>query len=451
MSTAIRDFPHGIHPAEGKELAQDCPIEVLPTPKEVRLALQQHLGAPAKPVVKPRQEVVVGDPIGEAGAFISAPVHASIAGKTAAGTVANLPNGRHVEVIPIKRSDAGQLEGRALFEACFGGDWDIQEILRTDYGPDDIAEAALDAGLVGLGGAAFPTHVKLRRNPEKPIDHLLINGAECEPFLTANHRLLLEAPHAVVAGATLAMRATQATSVSLCIESNKQDVVRRLQEAAAGTGIEIVVLPTKYPQGGEKQLIYAVTGRAVPVGALPLEVGVVVMNVATCAALAGAVLRGRPLTHNIVTVTGRGITEPKNLLVPIGTAYGELVAHCGGLRDDAARVVAGGPMMGFTMGNLGAPTTKGTSGVTVLTHEDLRQATETTCIRCGRCVDACPMQLVPTRIAMAARAGDLDQSKAWHIDACMECGCCAYTCPASIPLVQLIRVGKTGLRNRPRN
>jgi electron transport complex protein RnfC len=447
MSASIRDFPHGIHPAEAKEMSQDCAIEVLPTPKEVRLALQQHLGAPAKLCVKPREDIALGALVAEPGSFVSAGVHASISGKTAAATVANLPNGRHVEVIPIRRGEVEQpYEGRALYDAIYGGAWSLTGL--GDIAPDEIVNAALKAGLVGLGGAAFPAHVKLKRNPGKPIQHLLLNGAECEPYLTANHRLLAEAPAPVIAGALLAKQATGANTVSLCIEANKKMLVKGLQEAAAGTGLEIVVLPTKYPQGGEKQLIYAVTGKEVPLGGLPLDVGVVVMNVATSAALARAVLRGAPLTHTLVTVTGRGIKTPKNLLTPVGCAYGELVAFCGGLTPGAARVIAGGPMMGFAMGNLIAPTTKGTGGITVLTGADLAKADETNCIRCGRCVDVCPMNLVPTRIALATRGGNLDLAETYHINACMECGCCSYTCPASIPLVQLIRVGKVGLRNR---
>jgi len=446
IAPAIRRFPHGVHPHGQKHIAENMAIEVLPTPKELRLCTQQHLGAPAKPTVKPRVEVTAGQQLAEAGGFVSAPVHAPYAGKTAAMAVATLPNGRHVEAIPLKvDAQAEHLAGHALYDAIYGGEWPTEGF---DQDPDAIAQAALDAGLAGLGGAAFPTHVKLRRNDAKPIDVLLLNGAECEPYLTANQRLMMQAPEPIVTGALLAQRALNAKLVRIGIEDNKPAAIEAIRKAAAGTGIEVVALPTRYPQGGEKQLIYAMAGRAVHLGALPLDVGVVVLNVATSAALARAVLRGEPLTHNVVTVTGHGITTPKNILAPIGTAYAELVDFCGGLTDQAACVVAGGPMMGFTMQNLTAPITKGTSGITVLSHDEIRKATETNCVRCGRCVEVCPMNLVPTRIAMGVRAGNLDVAEQYHIGACMECGCCAYTCPASLPLVQLIRVGKVGLRNR---
>jgi electron transport complex protein RnfC len=240
----------------------------------------------------------------------------------------------------------------------------------------------------------------------------------------------------------LAGRATGAEEIIIGIEDNKPRAIDVMREAAAGTGIKIAVTKTKYPQGSEKQLIMAVLKREVPLGGLPLDVGVAVSNVSTVAAIARAVLRGQPLTHRVVTVTGAGIAQPKNLLVPIGISLGELIDYCGGLTEDAARMVAGGPMMGFAFTNRDAPVTKGTSGLTVLTHDDVRKAEETACIRCGRCVDVCPMNLVPTKLALACRHQDLDLAQKYSIMACFECGSCAYICPASIPLVQLMRTGK---------
>jgi electron transport complex protein RnfC len=443
MSRGKRSFEGGVHPPERKVLAESLPVEVLPTPKLISVPLLQHLGAPCDAVVKNREEVQIGQVIGRSDAAISAPVHSSVEGTVAKASVTTLPNGRHVASLPIKVASEQSLTGRELFEDQFGGDWPTAGI--DDRTPESIVEAVREAGLVGMGGAAFPTWVKLTRNPQRPVDTLLVNGCECEPYLAADNRLMIEAAAPVVSGALLAGRAAGAERIVVAIEDNKPDALAILGEAAAGTGIEVISLPTKYPQGAEKQLVLAVLGRFVPQGGLPLDVGVVVVNVATAASIARAVLRGKPLTHRIVTVSGDGIRTPKNVLVPIGTAYRDVIEFAGGLRDDAARVIAGGPMMGFTLGEFGVPVTKGTSGITVLTHGNLRQAAQTACVRCGRCVDVCPMSLVPTRIALAARLSNWDLVERFHADACMECGCCAFECPAQIPLVHLIRIGKVHL------
>lgn len=439
-------FAGGVHPPQRKHFAEQAAIEVLPTPRQVRVPLLQHLGAPCEPTVKSRAEVALGDVLGDSKAFVSAPVHASVTGTVGRASVATLPNGRHVRVVTINAAEEQPLAGDALFEDIFAGRWPLAGL--EQYEPHQIVEAARQAGLVGLGGAAFPTHVKLTRNEKKPIDLLLVNGCECEPYLTADYRLMLEAPGPVITGALLAQRAVGARDVVVCVEDNKAQAVDALRSAAQGTGIEVRVLNTKYPQGGERQLVVAAVGKEVPTGGLPLDVGVVVVNVGTAAALARAVVRRKPLTHRIVSVSGGGIREPKNLLVPIGASYRELVDFAGGLAADAVRVVAGGPMMGFTLGSLDVPVTKGTSGVTVLSRDEARKADETTCVRCGRCVDVCPLRLVPTKIAMAARAGNAELAERYYATACMECGCCSYVCPASIPLVQLIRVGKVMIQNK---
>jgi len=432
-------FARGVHPPEGKSLAKDAPIEVVPGPAVVTIPLLQHTGAPCESVVKAKQEVALGELLGRAGGFISAPVHASVAGVVGRETVATLPNGRHVKVIPITAA-GGQLGGRELWDDVYGGEWPVDV---EEYDPKTIAQTVGDAGIVGLGGAAFPTHVKLVRNEAKPIDTILVNGCECEPYLTADYRLMLQAPSPIVTGALLAARAAGAANVVIAIEDNKPRAIEVLTEAAGpAAGVKVARLKTKYPMGCEKQTLVWALGRKIPTGGLPLDVGVVVINVGTAAAIARAVVRGKPLTHRVVTVSGAGIAEPKNLLVPIGISYGELIDCCGGLTPEAARVVAGGPMMGFTLGDLGAPVTKGTSGLTVLTRSDVRRAGETQCVRCGRCVDVCPLNLVPTKLALAARHEDWDLARRYYLTACMECGCCAYVCPASLPLVQLIRVGK---------
>jgi Na+-translocating ferredoxin:NAD+ oxidoreductase subunit C len=432
-------FKHGVHPPERKHFSEDLPIEVVPSPKQVLLPMLQHVGAPSVPVVKAKDMVAFGDMVCKSGGFVSAPLHAPIAGKILKSAVTTLPNGRHVQVIPIK-ADGEQLEGQALMAEILGGDWPLDALAQYDR--QTITEAISSAGIVGLGGAAFPAHVKYTPNDEKPVDSVLINGCECEPYLTPDYRVMLEGTQAVIAGAILAGRAAGARDIIIGVEDNKPEAIKVLQQAAQGTDVKIVVLKTKYPQGSEKQLIMAVLKREVPLGGLPLDVGVAVSNVGTAAAIARAVLRGKPLTHRVVSITGKGIRHPKNLLVPIGISYRELIDYCGGLTEDAARIVSGGPMMGFAFANLDAPVTKGTSALTVLTAEDVRKAEETACIRCGRCVDACPMNLVPTKIALASRAKDVDLAQAYHIMACFECGSCAFTCPASIPLVQLVRTGK---------
>ncbi len=432
-------FARGIHPADSKSLTEDCPIEVLPLPEQVTLALLQHTGAACASLVKNKQEVAAGEMLGRSEAFVSAPVHSPVDGVVGMETVTTLPNGRHVKAIPIKTGEQ-KLTGEALYEDVVGGDWPKGGLDK--YTPQQILQAVREGGLVGMGGAAFPTHVKLTPNPDKPIDTILVNGCECEPYLTADYRLMVEAPWPIITGALLAAQACAAKQIVIAVEDNKPAAIAKLREAAAGTIIQVAILKTKYPMGGERQTIPATLNREVPTGGLPLDVGVVVINVGTAAAIARAVLRGKPLTHRVVTVSGHGIARPKNLLVPIGASYGELIDACGGLTPDAARIVAGGPMMGFTLGERDVPVTKGTSGVVVLTDKEIRRADETPCVRCGRCVDVCPLGLVPTKIAMAAKHNDWDLARKYSLTACCECGCCAYICPASISLVQLIRLGK---------
>ncbi len=356
---SIRPFAGGVHPPERKHFAEDQPIEVLPTPALLAVPLHQNAGAPCVSKVKLRQEVKWGEVIADAEAFVSAPVHAPVNGLAQIGGVTTLPNGRHVKTQPIK-SGPTQVDPSELKQSLLGGPWPFGEIGGID--PAVIVAKCRAAGLVGEGGAAFPTHVKLTRNEKRPVDTLLVNGCECEPYLTSDYRLMLEAPGAIVAGALLAARASGAKRVVIAIEDNKPNAIDVLKPVAAEHGVEVAVAPTKYPMGGEKQLIPTVLGRVVPNGGLPLDVGVVVINVGTATALAGAVLRDRPLTHRIVSVTGAAIAQPKNILAPIGASIAELIAVCGGLKPDAARVIAGGPMMGFAPNSLDLPGTKGTSG-----------------------------------------------------------------------------------------
>lgn len=440
-------FARGIHPADNKSFAESKKIETLPAPKEINIPILQHVGAPCDPLVEFKDEVVVGQTIASTEAFISAPIHSSINGIVQRLAVVTLPNGRHIKTIPVQ-SAGEQPNNATLFDEIYGGEWPMDAI--ADLDPKEICNKVREAGIVGQGGAAFPTFVKLLRNAEKPVNYLVVNGCECEPYLTADHRLMLEAANAIICGVAIAQHAAGATEAIIAIEGNKMDAIDVMKKAANGTSVKIAIVKTQYPMGGEKQMVKAVTGEQIPTGGLPLDVGVVVINVGTAAAIARAILRGQPLTHRVVTVTGAGIREPKNILAPIGVNIQELIDFCGGLTEDCARVIAGGPMMGFAIPELSIPVTKGTSGITCLTKADIKKADESNCVRCGRCVDVCPLNLVPTKMALAARAENWDLAKSYHIQACMECGCCAYTCPSSLPLVQLIRMGKVEIMKTAR-
>ena len=435
-------FAHGIHPPDRKEISRDATIRVLPTPQMVQLSLHQNIGAPCEPVVKARQNVAWGELIGKGKSFVSTTLHASISGTVQRSARATLANGRHMDTLPIK-GDGEMPSDTELWNDIFGGEWPTDGL--DAYDPEQISRDISDAGIVGLGGAAFPTHVKIMPNDKKPVHTLIVNGCECEPYLTSDYRLMIEAPAPIVTGTLLAARSIGAKRIAIGVEDNKMDAVESLRQAAAGTGVQIIVVKTKYPQGSEKHLIQAVVNRQVPLGGLPSDVGVAISNVGTVAAIARAVVRKKPLTHRVISVTGRGITNPSNVLAPVGVAFGDLIDFCGGLTPDAARMVAGGPMMGFAFSNPATPVTKGTSGLTVMTQAEVKASEETVCVRCGKCVDACPMRLVPTKIAMAARHGDVALSRRYNIMACFECGCCAYSCPANIPLVQLIRAGKANV------
>lgn len=447
-------FARGIHPTTHKESTAGKQIEFLPTPEMVHVPLHQHAGAPAEAVVKPRTEVAVGDLIGSNDQVaITAQVHATVAGKVAPLTAVTLPNGRPSMAVPIKTTqpkpdgqpDANGSEGRSIWNAYYSGSWELSGL--GEVLDQQIVAAVRRAGIVGMGGAGFPTHIKLARSPGRTIDVVVLNGCECEPYLTADHRMMVEAPQAICAGLLLTMNAVRAAEGVVAIESNKPDAIEAMRSVLDSLDhVRLVVCDTKYPMGAERQLIPTVLGREAPTGGIPLDVGVVVTNVGTAAAIATAVLRGKNMTHRVVSVSGQGIREPTNVFVPIGTSLRTVLDFCGGLTSDAQRVIAGGPMMGFTVTDLDAPVTKGTSGLTVLSRSEVEQQEQTTCIRCGRCVDVCPLGLTPTRIAHAAKASDLAMARRYDIFACCECGCCAYACPSHIPLAQYIRAGKAAIR-----
>lgn len=418
-------------------LVADKAIEVFPTPGDVVIPLLQHTGRPAQPIVEMKDRVTMGQMVARSAGLISACVHASVNGTVGMFSTTALPDGRHVRTIPI-RATATQLEGRDLWDDTFGGHWPTADMARFE--PKQIIGAITDAGIVDMGEAAFPAHVRLLRNDHKPIDTVLINGGQYEPYLAADYRLMVEAPRAIICGALLAQQATGASHVVVAVEDNKPLAIESLRQAACGSGVRVVAVKARYPMGGERQVIATTLKRKVPAGGLAIDIGVVVQNVATAAAIARAVLRGKPLTHRVVTIGGSGIVSPRNLLAPIGASFAALVKYCGGLKSDALRVIAGGSMMNFAVSGLDTPVTKGSGGLTVLSRADVEAAGEPTCIRCGRRMDACPLRLVPSRLAQSSRHRDWESAKHHHMLACCECGCCAYTCPAGISLAQLIQM-----------
>jgi electron transport complex protein RnfC len=410
----------------------------MPFPDEVVLPLSQHTGKPAKLLVRVGDHVERGDKIGAADGFISAPVHAS-----ATGTVEDIdlwphPNGSYSPAVRIKvdKYSAQVPRGRTV------PNW-------QGLSPGDIRQAVKDAGVVGLGGAAFPTHVKLTPPEGTNIDTLILNGCECEPYLTSDHRTMAEYPDRILLGTRIMMMCLGVSHTIIGIEKNKPDAIEALTTALPDDlNITIHPLTVKYPQGAEKMLIDALLKREVPSGKLPLDAGVVVQNVGSIAAIAEVFETGLPLVERIVTVTGKGIKEPSNLIVPVGTKLRDLIEMCGGLKEDAFEIVFGGPMMGASQANLDVPLLKGTSGVVVLSEDECKRAETHACIRCGHCLDACPVFLNPQHLGALARAERYEEMNDYHLADCMLCGCCSYTCPSNIPLSQLFQMAKTALWKR---
>jgi electron transport complex protein RnfC len=426
----IRPFFGGTHPPDCKEGTAGRAVRPGPLPDRIVLPMSQHLGAPCHPLVAKGDRVLRGQVVGDVEAFISAPVHSPVAGEvTDVGPVLT-PGGVRAMAVTIA-PDAEQ---------------DLATWVHVGAPRDDIRATVRAAGIVGLGGAAFPTAVKLNPPKQFAIDTVVINGCECEPYLTCDHRTMLERAADVIAGAGLIASAVGAGSVFIGVEDNKPDAIEALRSATNGAEVEIVVLKTHYPQGAEKQLIWAVTGRAVPRGQLPSAVGVLVHNVGTAVAIAEAVELRKPLMERVVTIAG-AVQEPSNFRALIGTPIEALVEAAGGLRSDVGRVISGGPMTGIALASLDVPVVKGTSGVVALTEGESAPVVDgdQPCIRCGRCVEACPMTLHPFAIASHADRRMWNGVERFNALDCIECGCCSYVCPTRRPLVQLIKLGKAAL------
>lgn len=431
LESSILSFIGGIYPSSRKHYTQVKPIEVLKPPELVTIPLQQHIGAPCNPIVKKGDTVKRGQKIGESAGFVGAPIHASVSGVVK--SIANAPHPTLGQYMAITIENDGKYESDGMH---------IEHNLES-LSSKDIIEMIREAGIVGMGGAAFPTHVKLSPPPDKVIDTIILNGAECEPYLTTDHRLMLEKSEDIIYGLRIIMKALNVEKAYIGIEDNKVDAINAMKKAAFGhKGIRIRTLKTKYPQGAEKQLIYAIVGKEVPSGGLPMDVGVVVNNVATAAAVSNAIRKGIPLIERVVTVTGKGIIEPKNLLVPIGTSYGYIIEQCGGLGKDVIKIINGGPMMGIAQYTLDVPVIKGTSGILALTSDETDVDEERPCIRCAKCVEACPINLMPLMMNAYSINNEYEVCENINIMDCIECGSCSYVCPAKKPLMQNIRVAK---------
>ncbi|MCL1835358.1 MAG: electron transport complex subunit RsxC [Oscillospiraceae bacterium] len=415
-----------------KNTAGSAP-EALPTPQIVRIPMSMHIGAPAKPVVSAGDSVKVGQLIGEAGGAVSAPVHSSVSGKVRSIDEYDPATGQKATSITIE-ADGEQ----TLFEGIEPKSIDNAE---------QFLDAVRESGVVGLGGAGFPTAVKLTVREGAKLDCIIINGAECEPYITSDTRTMIDDARLIKIGISLLSRFYKVESILIGVENNKPEAIGKMEEIAEGMeGVEVRRMPSRYPQGGEKVLIYNLTGRIVPEGGLPLDVGVIVLNCTTLAAIARYIETGVPLVSKCVTVDGSAVKVPKNVIAPIGTPVSDLFEFCGGLTSDAAKVLYGGPMMGVAIPGIDMPVLKNTNAVLAFRRSDAKLPPETACIRCGRCAANCPMGLAAAEIERAFLLKKKELLELYKVGLCMECGCCAYNCPARRPLVQSIKLGKAMLR-----
>ncbi len=424
-------FKGGIHPPT-KKLGRESSIEKVSIPSKVYLFLAQNIGKPPKPIVEVGTEVKTGQKIAEADGFVSVPLHSPI-------------TGRVVEIKKQKHPVTSRPADVIVIERTADNEWVKLEPAKpyTQFSKEEIVKRAQEAGLVGMGGATFPTHVKL--SPSKKVDILILNGAECEPYLTIDDRMMMEFPEEIVKGALAFSKALEVKNIYIAIEENKPLAIDSMKRVASPVGIEVVKLPTKYPQGSEKHLIYAVTKRTVPSGGLPMDVGVVVQNVSTARAMYRALELGEPLIERGVSVTGEGVKNPKNVLARVGTPISHLL-DLAKIKEEASRTVLGGPMMGIALDDINIGIMKGTSGISVLTDEIVKKGTEINCIRCGRCVKACPMNLEPYLLYKLSKKRRFNEMSDYHLMDCIECGSCSYVCPSNIDHVKAFKTAKTVLR-----
>ncbi len=425
----------GVHPPENK-LSCGVAIEIAPLPAVVSVPLAQHIGAPATAVVKKGDSVVTGQLIAQASGFVSANIHSPITGAVTA--VDMQPNGQGLPQMTITIKGSGE----DVWADGISTSPDI--VTEWSYTPSEIVEKIKSAGLVGMGGAAFPTHVKLSIPPGKSAEALIINGVECEPYLTSDHRTMLERGEELILGVKLLMQAIGVSRAYIGVEANKPDAIKHLSSLAKSCeGVKVIPLKVHYPQGGEKQLIEAAIGREVPPPpALPIDVGAVVCNASTAVAVYEAVCKSKPLIERVVTITGKSVASPKNFKVRMGTPISSLIDLAGGLPSDTGKVINGGPMMGRAMTNLASPVMKGCSGITIMREVESKRKESSNCIKCAKCVSACPMSLEPYLISKLAMKKDWEALEACNIVDCIECGCCQFTCPANVELLDYVRLGK---------
>ncbi len=430
-------FHGGVHPEYHKDLARDKAIEKIPLPATLVISMSQHLGAPAKCLVKPGDKIVKGQLIGEKGGFISANVHASACGTVKSVDLKQGAAGGYANAVTVETEQSD--------ETAFMPPLDWKSASR-----EELLKRVDDAGICGMGGAGFPTSVKLNPPPDKHCEYLILNGAECEPYLTADFRTMLERADRVRLGVEIMRKVLNGPAVRIAIEANKPEAIAAMEKAFADIegNVEIVVLPVLYPQGSEKHQIYATVKRIVPEGGLPIAVGCVVENIGTVAAVADAVELGKPLIERVTTVTGDGVNDPKNVLAPCGTRYEDMIAFAGGAKDDVRKVLSGGPMMGFNVADLAISTTKTTSGLTLLTEKSVFQYSSHPCINCGTCLRACPMSLNPAAISCAVESDDIAFAEKYGVMNCIECGACSFSCPAYRDITQNCRRAKASIRTR---